>query len=107
MVASSSSGPLCACHQVPGRLAGCSREKASRKVPRPVPVIGKLFHSASVADHACRRAPRLTSNGIVASIRAGPACRPVASAAAIPAMAAAAPSIAGAQRRCTVASSTP
>jgi hypothetical protein len=70
-------------------------------------VIGKLFQSASVADHACRRAPRLTSNGMVASIRAGPACRPMASAAAMPAMAAAAPSIAGAQRRCTVASNTP
>jgi hypothetical protein len=81
--------------------------KASRKVPRPVPVIGKLFHRAQVADQACRRAPRLTSNGMVASIRAGPACKPMASAAAIPATAAAAPSIAGAQWRCTVASSTP
>jgi len=107
MVASSSSGPLWACHQVPSRLAGCSRVKASRKVPSPVPVIGKALHSATVTAQPCRRAPTLTSKGRVASIRAGPACRPVAIAAAIPAAAAAAPSIAGAQRRCTVASSTP
>ncbi len=107
VVASSSSGPLCACHQVPSRLAGCSRVKASRKVPSPVPVIGKLFHRARVAAQACRRAPKLTSKGMVASIRAGPARNPMARAPAIPAAAAAAPSIAGAQRRCTVASSTP